>query len=607
VGGTAGDFSSLKSSNVFEGFLFCLEVLGMNKYRTHNCGELDKGSVGQRVRLAGWVDTIRDHGGVVFLDLRDHYGMTQVVVNDENLIKGIGREFVVSAEGVLQERAADTVNPKLTTGEVELKVESVEILGESHRQLPFEIAHSTQTREDVRLKYRFLDLRNPELHQNIVMRSKITNYLRAKMEELGFLEFHTPILTSSSPEGARDYLVPSRKHHGMFYALPQAPQQFKQLLMVSGFDRYFQIAPCFRDEDARADRSPGEFYQLDFEMAFATQEDVFAVAEKVMCDTFSHFSDKKVSPAPFKRIPFAEAMLKYGTDKPDLRNPLLIEDLTQFFSGVGFAPFRGKPVRGIVAPGCAKSSKSFFEKMLAFATEIGMKGLGYISVLEGMELKGPIVKFLSAQQQKELIDSLSLKEYDTLFFICDLPKLVDKLSGQIRAELGKRLDLIATDSFEFCYITDFPMFEADEETGAVAFTHNPFSMPQGEMQALESMDPLEIKAYQYDIVCNGVELSSGAVRNHRPDVMIKAFEIAGYSKEVIESKFSALFNAFHYGAPPHAGMAPGLDRIVMLLTGEESIREVVAFPMNSNAQDLLLGAPSSVTEQQLRDVHIKIR
>ncbi|MCL2579130.1 MAG: aspartate--tRNA ligase [Oscillospiraceae bacterium] len=579
----------------------------MNKYRTHNCGELDKGSVGQRVRLAGWVDTIRDHGGVVFLDLRDHYGMTQVVVNDENLIKGIGREFVVSAEGVLQERAADTVNPKLTTGEVELKVESVEILGESHRQLPFEIAHSTQTREDVRLKYRFLDLRNPELHQNIVMRSKITNYLRAKMEELGFLEFHTPILTSSSPEGARDYLVPSRKHHGMFYALPQAPQQFKQLLMVSGFDRYFQIAPCFRDEDARADRSPGEFYQLDFEMAFATQEDVFAVAEKVMCDTFSHFSDKKVSPAPFKRIPFAEAMLKYGTDKPDLRNPLLIEDLTQFFSGVGFAPFRGKPVRGIVAPGCAKSSKSFFEKMLAFATEIGMKGLGYISVLEGMELKGPIVKFLSAQQQKELIDSLSLKEYDTLFFICDLPKLVDKLSGQIRAELGKRLDLIATDSFEFCYITDFPMFEADEETGAVAFTHNPFSMPQGEMQALESMDPLEIKAYQYDIVCNGVELSSGAVRNHRPDVMIKAFEIAGYSKEVIESKFSALFNAFHYGAPPHAGMAPGLDRIVMLLTGEESIREVVAFPMNSNAQDLLLGAPSSVTEQQLRDVHIKIR
>jgi len=579
----------------------------MNKYRTHNCGQLTKAEVGQQVKLSGWVDTIRDHGGVVFIDLRDHYGVTQVVLKDSESIKGIGREYVISAAGTLRERAAETVNAKISTGEVELLAEELETLSAATKQLPFEISESTKTREDVRLKYRFLDLRNPELHQNIIMRSQITNYLREKMLEMGFLEFHTPILTSSSPEGARDYLVPSRKHHGMFYALPQAPQQFKQLLMVSGFDRYFQIAPCFRDEDARADRSPGEFYQLDFEMSFATQEDVFAVAEKVMADTFTHFSDKKISPAPFRRIPFAEAMLKYGTDKPDLRNPLIIEDLTEFFAGVDFAPFKGKPVRGITAPNCAGSSKSFFEKMLAFATEIGMKGLGYISVLEGMELKGPIVKFLSDEQRATLIEQLALKPQDTLFFVSDFAKVVDKLAGQIRAELGKRLDIIDKGSFEFCYITDFPMFELGDDNKTVQFTHNPFSMPQGEMEALETMDPLEIKAYQYDIVCNGVELSSGAVRNHRPDVMIKAFEIAGYSKDVIEQKFSALFNAFHYGAPPHAGMAPGLDRIVMLLTGEENIREVVAFPMNGNAQDLLLGAPNTVTEQQLREVHIKIR
>ena len=579
----------------------------MNKYRTHNCGQLTKAEVGQSVKLSGWVDTIRDHGGVVFIDLRDHYGVTQVVLKDGDAIKGIGREYVISAQGTLRERAAETVNPKISTGAVELLADEVETLSAATKQLPFEVSESTKTREDVRLKYRFLDLRNPALHQNIVMRSQITNYIREKMIELGFLEFHTPILTSSSPEGARDYLVPSRKHHGMFYALPQAPQQFKQLLMVSGFDRYFQIAPCFRDEDARADRSPGEFYQLDFEMSFATQEDVFAVAEKVMVDTFTHFSDKKISSAPFRRIPYAEAMLKYGTDKPDLRNPLIIEDLTDFFQGVDFAPFKGKPIRGIVAPGCAGQSKSFFEKMLAFATEIGMKGLGYISIAENMELKGPIVKFLSDEQRAKLIDMLSLKGLDTLFFISDGAKVVDKLAGQIRAELGKRLDIIAKDSFEFCYIIDFPMFELGDDNKTVQFTHNPFSMPQGEMEALETMDPLGIKAYQYDIVCNGVELSSGAVRNHRPDVMIKAFEIAGYSQEVIESKFSALFNAFHYGAPPHAGMAPGLDRIVMLITGEENIREVVAFPMNGNAQDLLLGAPSTVSEQQLREVHIKVR
>jgi len=580
----------------------------MNKYRTHNCGELQRKNIGEKVKLAGWVDTIRDHGGVTFIHLRDHYGVTQIVIHDEKLMLDINRECVISVEGDLRERDKDTINPRLATGEVELYVDSLTILGKSVSQLPFNVEESTQTREEVRLKYRFLDLRNPTVHNNIIIRSEIIKFMRAKMEELGFLEIQTPILTSSSPEGARDYLVPSRKHHGMFYALPQAPQIFKQLLMVSGFDKYFQIAPCFRDEDSRADRSPGEFYQLDFEMAFTTQEDVFAVAEKVMVETFSKFTDKKISSAPFERIPYTECMLKFGTDKPDLRNPLIIEDLTEFFAEVDFAPFRKKPVRGIVAPGCATSSKSFFEKMLAFATEeVGMKGLGYISLLADMELKGPIVKFLTPEKQQELIAMLNLKENDTLFFICDAPKLVDKLSGQIRSELGKRLDLIEQDCFKFCFVTDYPMFEENEETGKIEFTHNPFSMPQGEMDALEKMNPLEINAYQYDIVCNGVELSSGAVRNHRPDVMLKAFEIAGYTQKDIELKFPALWGAFHFGAPPHAGMAPGIDRIVMLLTEQENIREVIAFPMNANAQDLLMGAPCTVTEMQLREAHIKIR
>ena len=579
----------------------------MNQYRTHNCGELRKDNVGQTIRLAGWIDTVRDHGGVIFVDLRDHYGLTQLVIHDEKLMDGLGKEFVISVEGVLDVRAKEAVNPKLSTGEVELKVEKLDVLSRAVNHLPFEIGESAQTREDLRLKYRFLDLRNPEVHKNIVLRSEVARFLRIKMEELGFLEIQTPILTSSSPEGARDYLVPSRKHHGSFYALPQAPQIFKQLLMTSGFDRYFQIAPCFRDEDARADRSPGEFYQLDFEMSFATQEDVFEVAEKVMYETFTKFSDKKVSPAPFRRIPYNESMLKYGSDKPDLRNPLLITDLTDFFATVDFAPFKGKPVRAIVAPNCATQPKSFYEKMLAFAEEIGMKGLGYISIQEGMELKGPIVKFLTSEQQQELINSQKLKGNDTIFFICDAPKTVAKLAGLIRNELGRRLDLIDTGSFELCFVTDYPMYGENEETGAIEFTHNPFSMPQGELEALENMNPLDIMAYQYDIVCNGIELSSGAVRNHRPDVMVKAFEVAGYTKADIEREFSALFNAFHYGAPPHAGMAPGFDRIVMLLAEEESIREVIAFPMNSNAQDVLLGAPSPVAEVQLRDVHIKIR
>ena len=584
-------------------------------YRSHNCGELRQTNIGQVVKLAGWVDTIRDHGGVTFLHLRDHYGITQVVVNDETLMIDVGRECVISVEGTLRERSEDTVNPRLDTGHVELKADQLKLLGKSSTHLPFEIEKSTDTREEVRLMYRFLDLRNPEVHKNIMTRSAITKYLRVKMEELGFVEIQTPILTASSPEGARDYLVPSRKHHGMFYALPQAPQVFKQLLMVSGFDKYYQIAPCFRDEDSRADRSPGEFYQLDFEMAFATQEDVFSVAEHVMHSTFTTFSDKKVSSTPFIRIPYAESMLKYGTDKPDLRNPLIIEDLSDFFSEVDFAPFKNKPVRGIAAP-CANSSRSFFENMLTFATEeIGMKGLGYISVLEGMELKGPIVKFLSEEKQKELIAKLNLKENDTLFFISDGPKLVSHLAGQIRTELGTRLNLINNDAFEFCFITDFPMYE-ENDSGGIDFTHNPFSMPQGEMSAFDGVSPtnlkdgksvLDIKAHQYDIVCNGIELSSGAVRNHRRDVMVKAFEIAGYTEDDLKTQFSALYNAFQYGAPPHAGMAPGVDRIVMLLTEQENIREIIPFPMNANAQDLLLGAPGPVTELQLREAHIKIR
>jgi aspartyl-tRNA synthetase len=578
-----------------------------NIYRTHSCGELQLSDVNKNIRIAGWVATIRDHGGVIFVDLRDHYGVTQVVIHDDEMIKDINKESVISVEGAVSKRDDDTVNLKIVTGQIEVIASKITVLSKAVNQLPFEIDTSVQTREDARLKYRFLDLRNAQTHNNIILRSKIISFMRNSMEKMDFLEIQTPILTSSSPEGARDYLVPSRKFPGKFYALPQAPQQFKQLLMVSGFDKYFQIAPCFRDEDARADRSPGEFYQLDFEMAFATQEDVFDVAEKVMYDVFTKFSDKYVSPPPFKRIKYNDSMLKYGSDKPDLRNPLLIEDLTAFFSDVDFPIFKGKPVRGIITRGSAVQSKTFFEKLLEFALEIGMKGLGYIQLTESGDLKGPIVKFLSAEKQKEILGMFDMKANDTLFFISDTPKAVDKLAGQIRNELSKRLNLTDTDRFEFCFIVDFPMYGINEDDGNIEFTHNPFSMPQGEMNALETMDPLDIFAYQYDIVCNGVELSSGAVRNHRPELMVKAFEIAGYTKTDIEEKFSALYNAFHYGAPPHAGMAPGLDRIVMLLTEEESIREVIAFPMNSSAQDLLMGSPSEVTEKQLREVHIKLR
>lgn len=573
--------------------------------RTHTCNELREGDIGKSVSLAGWIDTVRDHGGVIFVDLRDHYGITQVVVSDDHLLQGVSKESVILVKGTVTKRDEETVNKKLETGIVEVRTEELEVLGPCEHGVPFEIDNSTATREDVRLKYRYLDLRNPKIHNNIVLRSKIISYLRRQMEELGFLEMQTPILTASSPEGARDYLVPSRKHRGKFYALPQAPQQFKQLLMASGFDKYFQIAPCFRDEDARQDRSPGEFYQLDFEMAFATQEDVFDVAEKVIFNTFREFTDKKVSEPPFQRITFADAMMRYGTDKPDLRNPLVIQDLSEFFTKVEFPLFKNKPVRGIVAD-CSGRSKKFFEDSLKFATSIGMKGLGYLTLVSG-EYKGPIAKFLSPEQKQELTDLVGIKEGETLFFICDAKTVVNRLAGEIRTWLGETLDVIDRDSYEFCFIVDFPMYELNPETKKIDFTHNPFSMPQGGLDALMDKDPLEIFAYQYDIVCNGVELSSGAVRNHNPHIMRKAFEIAGYGEEELKAKFGALYTAFSYGAPPHAGMAPGVDRMVMLIAGEESIRDVIAFPLNGNAQDLMMGAPGEISELQLKEANIRIR
>ena len=577
-----------------------------NLYRTHLCGEISEKEIASKVRVAGWVENIRDHGGVKFLDLRDHYGIVQIVVHDENLLEGLSKESTITVFGKVVRRDEDTINLKIPTGTVEVWVETLDILGKSLSNLPFEVSSSKDTKEDVRLKYRFLDLRNKKVHNNIVLRSKVISFLREKMNELGFLEIQTPILSTSSPEGARDYLIPSRKHKGKFYALPQAPQIFKQLLMVSGFDKYFQVAPCFRDEDARADRSPGEFYQLDFEMAFSTQEDVFNIAEKVLFETFSKFSNKKVSKPPFKRIPYEEAMLKYGTDKPDLRNPLEIIDVTEIFETSDFAPFKNKTIRAINVPNCANQSKGFFEKMFDYATDIGMKGLGYIKVTDDFKFLGPIDKFIPANKKDELIKKACLKPGCVLYFIADTKVMAPKFAGQIRNEVAKRLNLIDKGAFEMCFVVDFPMYELDDD-GNIAFTHNPFSMPQGGLDALNGKDPLEILAYQYDIVCNGIELSSGAVRNHDLQTLIKAFEIAGYKEEELENKFNALYNAFKYGAPPHAGMAPGIDRILMLLTDEENIREIIAFPMNSMAQDLLLGAPTCVSEQQLRDVHIKIR
>jgi aspartyl-tRNA synthetase len=611
-------------------------MMKMSIYRTLMCGAIRKNHIGQTHKLAGWVETIRDHGGVLFLDLRDETGVSQIVIHDDQMLKGVHKETVVSFEGKIILRDEETYNNSIPTGEVELVAEKIEVLGESKSELPFEISRSTETSEDLRLKYRFLDLRSKEVHDTIIFRSKVVSFLRRKMEDLGFTEITTPILTCSSPEGARDYLVPSRKHKGKFYALPQAPQQFKQLLMTAGFDKYFQIAPCFRDEDARADRSPGEFYQLDFEMAFATQEDVFTVAEEVLYEAFTKFTQKEVSKPPFVRIPYKEAMLKYGTDKPDLRCPLTIIDLTSFFSEVEFKPFKGKPVRGIVTHKCTSMPKSFFEKMLEFALSIGMKGLGYIEVyskdslakkheLAGIEeteedrsseivvdddtiFKGPIAKYLTEEQRIKLKEEYDLKDEDVIFFISDVfEKTASKFAGQIRIELGKRLDLIDKSKFEFCFITDFPMYEVDEVTGKLDFMHNPFSMPQGGMKSLKEIPPLDILAYQYDIVCDGVELSSGAVRNHRTDIMVEAFKIAGYDEETVKEKFGALYKAFQYGAPPHAGMAPGVDRMIMLLKDLDTIRDVIAFPMTSSGEDLMCGAPSTVTEEQLREVHIKLR
>ena len=577
-----------------------------NRYRDVVISAIGEGDVGRTLRVAGWIENIRDHGGVSFIDLRDMYGVLQVVMRDTSLLNGLSKEDCVSIEGLVEHRSEDTYNPKIPSGTIELEAKSVEILGKS-RPLPFEIQTSKETREDVRLKYRYLDLRNRKVKENILFRSRVVDFLRRKMTDMGFVEITTPILSASSPEGARDYVVPSRKWKGKFYALPQAPQQYKQLLMASGFDRYFQIAPCFRDEDARADRSPGEFYQLDFEMSFATQEDVFEVGEEVLYETFAKFAPEgaAVTQRPFPVISYQQAMLEFGTDKPDLRNPLRIMDLSEFFNGCLFKPFIGKTVRAIRVH--ADMSKSFHKKLLEHATSIGLGGLGYIEVLEDGSYKGPIDKFIPDEKKEELRELASLEVGDTLFFIADKEQRAAELAGQMRTALGERLGLIEENAFRFCYINDFPMYEYDKEEGKMIFTHNPFSMPQGGLEALETMDPEEILAYQYDIVCNGVELSSGAVRNHRIDIMQKAFEIAGYTEEELEAKFGALYQAFQFGAPPHAGMAPGVDRMVMLLRGEENIREVIAFPMNGNAQELLMGAPGELTEHQLREVHIKVR
>ena len=576
-------------------------------YRDLTMKEISEQQIGQTLQVAGWVENIRDHGGVSFIDLRDMYGVLQVVIRKPELLKGITKEMCLSITGLMEHRDEETYNPKIPSGTIELEAHRIDVLGRVYKQLPFEIQTSKEIREDVRLKYRYLDLRNAKVKDNIVFRSKVISYLRQKMTDMGFLEIQTPILCASSPEGARDYIVPSRKFKGKFYALPQAPQQYKQLLMASGFDKYFQIAPCFRDEDARADRSPGEFYQLDFEMSFVTQEDVFKVGEEVLHDTFVKFAPEgsRITETPFPIISYKQAMLEFGCDKPDLRNPLRIMDVTELFQRCTFKPFIGRTVRAIKVH--AEMSKGFHEKLLSFATSLGMGGLGYLEVAEDMSYKGPIDKFIPEEMKGELAEMAGLSAGDTIFFIADKEDKANYYAGHIRTELGEKLDLIEKDAYRFCYVNDFPMFELDPETKQIGFTHNPFSMPQGGLEALNTMDPLEILAYQYDIVCNGVELSSGAVRNHDIEIMKKAFAIAGYDEETLKTKFGALYQAFQFGAPPHAGMAPGVDRMIMLLRNEDNIREVIAFPMNGNAQDLMCGAPGEVTEQQLREVHIKVR
>ena len=580
----------------------------MGIYRTHTCGELRKEQVGSSVRLSGWIHSVRDHGGVIFIDLRDHYGITQIVIDPEcAFYQALERwrvETVVRFDGVVVARSESTINPKLATGEIEVRATDMEILGEAE-VIPFQIAKDDQAPESMRLKYRFLDLRREQLHRNIMLRSRVIAEMRRYMTEHGFNEFQTPILTASSPEGARDYLVPSRLHPGKFYALPQAPQQFKQLLMVAGFDRYFQIAPCFRDEDARADRSPGEFYQMDMEMSFVSQDEIFEVVEGLIADVFEKFADKDFSRPPFVRIPYREAMRRFGSDKPDLRNPLEMIDVTELFRGCEFKAFAstvaaGGVVRAIRAPQVATKPRKFFDDMIRFAQENGAKGMAYI-IWTGAEEKSPIVKFLNPEILAGLEDG------DALFFLADQEKLVQKVGGAVIPELGRQLGLIDPNVFKFCWIVDFPMFEEDEETGATIFSHNPFSMPQGGMKALLEQNPLEILAYQYDIVCNGIELSSGAIRNHQPEVMYKAFEIAGYDRSVVDEKFGGMINAFKLGAPPHGGIAPGVDRMVMLLADEPNIREVIAFPFNQQAQDLMMNAPAEVTIKQLRELHIEIK
>lgn len=576
-------------------------------YRTKTLDQISESDIDSKIKVAGWVENIRDHGGVSFVDLRDMYGILQVVMRDTSLLDGMNREDCISVEGMIQHRDEETYNPKIPTGTIELEAATVETLGKVYTQLPFDVTTSREIREDLRLKYRYLDLRNKKVRDNMIFRSKVISFLREKMVDMGFLEIQTPILCASSPEGARDYIVPSRKYKGKFYALPQAPQQYKQLLMVSGFDKYFQIAPCFRDEDARADRSPGEFYQLDFEMSFATQEDVFRAGEDVLTATFEKFAPEgaQVTAAPYPIISYKQAMLEFGTDKPDLRNPLRIVDATDFFQRCTFKPFHGKTVRAIKVH--ADMSKGFHEKLLKFAQSIGMGGLGYLEVKEDKTYKGPIDKFIPEDMKEEIAQIADLQPGDTVFFIADKEERAALYAGQIRTELGERLDLCEKNAYRFCFVNDFPMFEYDKEEKKYIFTHNPFSMPQGGLEALNNKKPEEILAYQYDIVCNGVELSSGAVRNHNLDIMVKAFEIAGYTEEDLKQKFGALYNAFQYGAPPHAGMAPGVDRMIMLLRNEESIREIIPFPMNGNAQDLMCGAPNEVSEMQLREVHIKVR
>ena len=577
-------------------------------YRTKTCGELTIKNVGEEVELAGWIQKIRDLGGMIFIDLRDEFGITQIVIHNEKLqeeVKEYTTESCIHINGKVVERSSK--NNKIPTGEIEVEASKIEVLGKCKNVLPFEINTDQEVREDLRLEYRFLDLRNEKLHKNILLRSEIIKTIRNKMDELGFTEIQTPILANSSPEGARDYLVPSRLNPGEFYALPQAPQQFKQLLMVGGFNKYYQIAPCFRDEDPRADRAPGEFYQLDFEMSFATQEDVFNVIEEVVPYTFEKFTNWKVDKGPFIRIPYREAMEKYGIDKPDLRNPLIIQDVTKLFENSDFNAFKGKTVKAIVVPNGAEQGRKFFDKMGEFATteEVGAKGLAWTKFEQSGEVAGGIAKFITPDIKEKLEKEYDVKPNSSIFFIADEFEKAQKIAGLVRIELGKRLDLLEKDVYRFCFIVDFPMYELSDE-GTIDFSHNPFSMPQGGLDALENKDPLEILAYQYDLVCNGYEMASVAVRNHNPEIMVKAFEIAGYSEEEVKNRFGALYNAFQYGTPPHAGAAPGLDRMVMLIANSQNIREIIAFPKNKKARDLLMRAPSKVSEQQLKDVHIKL-